>query len=56
MASVGCTRLNNLASTVQTPEKCPGRDAPHSVADKKLSSTVMLRSPEYISSGEGENT
>ena len=56
MASVGCTRLKSLAKTVQTPEKCPGRDAPHSVVDKKSSSTLMLRSPAYISSGAGENT
>src|SRR2546430_1759789 len=47
--------LNNFATTVQTPRKCPGRDLPSSVFEREDSSTNTDRSSAYISATLGRN-
>src|SRR5208282_4544625 len=41
-ATSGSTRLKSLATTVVTPRKCVGRDAPSIVQDKVSSTTQVL--------------
>ena len=45
---------NNFATTVQTPRKWPGREAPHRWRDSEISSTNTERSERYICSGRSE--
>ena len=47
------TMLNSLATTVQTPRKCPGRDAPHKPRDSFSSTTATLLSDGYMSAADG---
>src|SRR6184192_4183290 len=47
--------LNNFATTVQTPQKCPGRNLPSSVFESDDSSTNTERSSAYISARLGRN-
>src|SRR6059058_766519 len=47
--------LKSFATTVQTPQKCPGRDLPSSALDSEVSSTNVDRSSKYISAGGGRN-
>jgi hypothetical protein len=42
-ATWGRTRLNSLATTVQTPSKWPGREAPQSVRERAVSTTTRWR-------------
>ena len=41
-ATFGCTKLNSLATTVVTPRKCVGRDAPSIRLAKRDSTTNVL--------------
>src|SRR5581483_11702662 len=47
--------LNNLATTVATPRKCPGRNSPHNCSDMPVTSTKARCARGYISPGGCED-
>ena len=52
-ATSGRTQLKSLDTTVQTPRKCPGRDAPQRRRESASSTTAVLASGAYISAAVG---
>ena len=55
-AASGPTMFSSLATTVQTPSKCPGRWAPHSPSVRPATWTVVRGASGYISSAGGWKT
>ncbi|OQB71861.1 MAG: hypothetical protein BWX89_01590 [candidate division TA06 bacterium ADurb.Bin131] len=55
-ALCGCIILNNFATTVHTPVKCPGRIAPSSFSEMSATEMVVRCFSEYISSTDGAKT
>ena len=55
-ARCGCTMLKSFVTTVHTPRKCPGREAPHSESVSVSMTTKVLWAGAYMSSTSGWKT